>query len=1209
MRGLDVTEELAAVVADGVTTPPDPQRSPYPGLASFGSDDADLFFGREEVVDRCLELLRAERFVAVVGASGSGKSSVALAGLAPQLTDVVVVRPGDDPRRALQDAGIPGHDEAVLIVDQLEELVTLCHGPGEASGIRGRHRRPSRAGWSSRCVPISTVSSVRTTSWPGGWNPARSCSALSPIVTCCVLCASQPSGAGSVIEEGLTELIAVELGDAPGSLPLLGHALREAWLRRDGRVITVAGYRDSGGVRSAIAATADRALDALDDQGRVVARQILLRMVELRPEGDDARRWASRREVADVDSDRSAEVVAALADSRLLVVDGDRITVVHEALLRTWPRLGGWIAEERADLLARQEVRWAAQLWAAGGRSEADLYRGARLDAAVELSSRGGLAWDENEFVEAGCRLRDREHADARRRTRRLRVLAGVSSVFAVVALVVGAIALVQRNEARQAQTAADAAAVDAAESARQADEAAGVADEERERAESNEQNALLETLVNRSLALRSTNRSAAALMAVESFRRQPGAQAWSALLGTVTAAGNFVGYDYLPAEYSLSGATIPGTSTAVVALDGRDLQLFDLETGTLEPRFAPADDDAGSYSVVRVSADGRSVVQFVAAASPSAPCGDLDLLAESDDRGCGAFSVYDVTTGRRVMGPVVPPFGLGDAAISADGALVAVAGGFDGDLAVYRAVDGELIGTAAGLPRPDGVTLTRDTAAVAFGANGRLYLGSMAGPVRVFEAATVQERRTMDAPRMTSHNHLILASDGRLITAGDEGIAVFDTATGTTRWIVDLREGIHPEPCPWFAVSEEAERLYCGNYFGVIEERDLTTGERTGVTLDPQLGSVGDLATTSDGSALIAFGANAPVVSQWRLDGSGPATRLIARGHVAFDGYDPSGEMLLVGRRDSSTITGEQFNDLAVWDPVADALIDPLETMQGGWAGPGRMAGGFPDGSQGVYDVRTRTVFVAERNDGLGFGLSAAGTRLYAWYPAAGGAEDATEIWTFEAAPAGGAVGERIGPAINTTGSVQLVSATAGGKRVVVNTFDDRGSVTNVYDGRTGDLLDGPLIGPHTISISPNGVLVGAEAGDVTQYDLETLEPIAKFPGARGDINSLQFSRDGAVLLATSNDQTVSIYDVASHTRLGDPIPINTPLIIPGWLRPDGMAVAMTVREGVAILDLDPERLADAACEVAGRNLTETEWATYLSEFGEHRRTCSEYP
>ena len=1204
LRGLDTTDELVAVVADGVTAPPDPQRSPYPGLAPFRSDDADLFFGREEVVARCVELLRADQFVAIVGASGSGKTSVALAGLAPQFTDVVVVRPGEDPERALQNAVVPARAGSVLIVDQLEELVTLCPDPAQ------------RAAFVDRILahPGPLIVTVRADLYGefGIYDElARRLGSsqvlLGPLSEHDLLRAvRQPAVAcGLLVEDGLAELIAVELGDGPGSLPLLGHALREAWLRRDGRVITVAGYRDSGGVRSAIAATADRALDALDEDAQLVARQILLRMIELRADGEDVRRWATRREVAEVDPEQGPDVVSALADSRLLVVDGDRITVVHEAVLRAWPRLAGWIAAERTDLLARQEVRWAAQRWIAGGRTDGDLYRGLRLGAAVELASRVGLSADEAEFVEAGRRLRDREDTDARRRSRRLRVLAGVSSVFAIVALAVGAIALLQRNEAQRAQTAADAAAVDAAESARQADEAAGAANEERQRAESSEQDALLETLVNRSLALRSTNRSAAALIAVEAFRRQAGPEAWSALLGTITAAGNFTGYDYLPAEFTLNGAIIPGTSTAVVALDGRDLQVFDLETSTLEARFAAADDDAGNYSVLRVSADGRFVAQFVATAAPPQACGDLAVLAETDDRGCGVFSVYEIATGARVLGPVIPPFGLGDVAISPDGAFVAVVGGSDGDLALYRTADGELLGTLAGLPRPDGVTITRDTAAAAFAADDRLYVGSMAGPVRVLAPGTVQVTGTLDAPRMSSHNHVLTTGDGRLVAAGDEAIVVFDTATAARLWTVDLREGIHPEPCPSLAVAPTAERLYCGNHFGVIEERDLATGQRTGVTLDPQLGSVGDLVTTSDGTSLIAFGAGAPVVSQWRLDGYGPATRLVARDHVAFDGYDPSGEMLIVGRRDGSTVTGEQFSDLAVWDPDTDMLIDPLDTFQGGWAGVGRMAGLFADGTQGVYDVTTRTAFSAERDDGLGFGLSAAGARLYVWYPAA---DDGAEIWAFDARPAGGAAGERIGPAIGVPGNVQGVTATAGGEHVVVNTFDDRGSVTNVYDGETGDLAGGPLIGPHTTSVSPNGVLVAAQAGDITEYDLETLEPIAKFPGARGDVNSLQFSRDGDVLLATSNDQTVSIYDVASHTRLGDPIPINTPLIIPGWLRPDGLAVAMTVREGVAILDLEPARLAEAACRLAGRNLTETEWATYLGEFGEPRRTCPEH-
>ena len=476
LRGLDGADELAAVVAEGVSTPPDPARSPYPGLASFAPEESDLFFGREETIERCLELFRTQHFVAVVGASGSGKTSLVLAGLAPRLTEFVVLRPGVDPRRSLEDAGVPGHDGAVLIVDQLEELVTLCHDPSE------------RAAFVDAIVahPGGLIVAVRADLYGefGVFDQladrlASSQVLLGPLAEPDLRRAvHEPARrCGLAVEDGLAEIIAADLEDAPGALPLLGHALREAWLRREGRTITLVGYRDSGGVRSAIATTADRALAALDDEGQAVARRVLLRMVELRSDGDDARRWVAHREVTEIEPRRTADVVATLADARLLVVDRDEITLVHEALLRAWPRLGGWIAEQRADLLARQEVRWAAERWAMGGRSDGDLYRGARLDAALELAAREPLPGQDAAFVVAGRQLRDREQAEARHRARRLRVLAAVTSVLAVVALVVGTIAVVQRNDATPARVAAD-------ESARVADEAAGEAVREAERAD-----------------------------------------------------------------------------------------------------------------------------------------------------------------------------------------------------------------------------------------------------------------------------------------------------------------------------------------------------------------------------------------------------------------------------------------------------------------------------------------------------------------------------------------------------------------------------------------------------------------------------------------------------------------------------------------------------------------------------------------------------
>ena len=347
------------------------------------------------------QLFRTEHFVAVVGASGSGKSSLVLAGLAPRLTEFVVAAPRRRPAPVARRRGPP------------------------RSRRRRAHRRSARGARHAVSRPIERAAFVEAiVAHPGGLivavradlygefgvfdqladRLASSQVLLGPLAEADLRRAvHEPARrCGLAVEDGLAEIIAADLEAAPGALPLLGHALREAWLRREGRTITLAGYRASGGVRTAIATTAEQALAALDDEGQAVARRVLLRMVELRPDGDDARRWASHREVTEIEPRRAADVVATLADARLLVVDRDQITVVHEALLRAWPRLGGWIAEQRADLLARQEVRRAAERWVADGRSDGDLYRGARLDAALDLAAREPLPGQDAEFVEAG---------------------------------------------------------------------------------------------------------------------------------------------------------------------------------------------------------------------------------------------------------------------------------------------------------------------------------------------------------------------------------------------------------------------------------------------------------------------------------------------------------------------------------------------------------------------------------------------------------------------------------------------------------------------------------------------------------------------------------------------------------------------------------------------------------------------------------------
>ena len=258
------------------------------------------------------------------------------------------------------------------------------------------------------------------------------------------------------------------------------------------------------------------------------------------------------------------------AESRLLVVDHDQITVAHEALLRAWPRLNGWIVEERADLLARQELRSATERWATGGRNDADLYRGLRLDSALDLAA-GETAYrgQEREFVEAGRQLRDREHAEARRRTRRLRILAAVTSVLAAIAIAIGVIAVVQRNDAQQARTEAD-------EAARQADQAAAVAEQQRLAS----QHALLTA---RARDLADDELDLALLLAVEARRRSDGADALDALATVLRAQPAIERFSFLGTAAS-AGLDVGADGRRGAMLDGERLVRFTLPDLSMEP-------------------------------------------------------------------------------------------------------------------------------------------------------------------------------------------------------------------------------------------------------------------------------------------------------------------------------------------------------------------------------------------------------------------------------------------------------------------------------------------------------------------------------------------------------------------------------------------------------------------------------------------------
>ena len=1160
---------------------------PWMGLVPYDDEHRDTFFGRREDVEACLRRLDDSPLLALVGPSGCGKSSLMRAGLVPALRargyDVVVLTPGVDPLASLATARAEAGEEAVLCIDQLEEAFTSGRDAAVAEflaavtdsartrpvlltlrsdHVAGLVRDPGFAALAERgmhlVVPL-TGDRLRATIE----GPARV--------------------AGLRLEPGLVDLLLRDAADEPGALPLLSYALAETWRRREGTLLTVDGYRATGGISGAVAASADRLSSSLSEEGRTQLRWLMLRMAGLADQGEPVRTPVARSLATE--GQERARVVDLLVRARLVTSAEGSIELAHESLVRAWPRLRGWLEEDREGQRVWRHLATTSAEWERLGRPDSELYSGVRLAAAREWATRDGSqpAPVEREFLErsvdhaeAEQRALEQQARHERRQNRRLRGLLAAVGVALVVALVAALLAV------DQGRTAAD----------------------QRDAATASRTVAQHEALVSQSLTLRATNRPAAALLAVESWRARGDALAESALLGTFTSAPGFLGTRAMPYP-TVQGATIPGTRDAILS-SGNRIHVVDLETGTLGPAFDHSVADNALMQVLRVSGDGRRVAQLIFAPASADVCGSYERLERDDGRGCTLLTVFDIAARRPVFGPVPTPIQGGDLAIDHRGRHVAVTGGFDGDLTTYDVDRGVRLGVLPGLPRPTEAFNIRDTGAVAFDRGGRLYLGSMAGPVREVDPRTLEVRRTYDAPPMSTHNFLTVTPDGLVVGTGDEFVVAF-RRDGGEEWRVDLRGDSESNPCPTAVVAPAMDRLYCGNFVGEIEERDLATGQLTGVRRDPQGGRVGDLAV-AHGNELVAFG-EGNGMSRWRLDGTGPVATMVVRRATSVAGYDETGR-------------------------VVDVV--PLGTF----GPPHRMVDVATGEEVGRFDVGARTSWVGDgtlalltqdRGTLLGHVGSDEAVRPESpsvwhsdWpYPD----HDPSTAWVVpnrhphQLTQFDVRTGATTGKVVRVPGGTPwFVRNTDAGQKLLVSYYTGvtglsldqaqrfRVQVLDVDNGSVGPDVAGFTAAVPETSGGMGPVVVADVAGGLQEVDPATLEPRAALPGSVGQVEFLTFSGDGSRLLATGGNRVAQVFDSETWTRVGA-VPAEGPdTVAEGFLRPDGRALLANGRLGVVEWDLDPEVMADAACGLAGRNLTSAEWATYMGD-EPYRRTCPKFP
>src|SRR5688572_6216226 len=431
---------------------PAPGIAPYKGLLFFDEVDAELFFGRENLTahlaDRVSDLAidSSLRFLAVVGASGSGKSSLVRAGLAVALKhtgwDVRIFTPGADPLTALEmqlelDQVKAGSAQLLILVDQFEETFTLCRDESERVSfiekLLSLAQEPSRkmavvialrADFYSHCAqyPLLRQAVAAEQEYIGQMTAEELRRAI-----------EEPARRGGwEFEPGLVDALLQDIGahashgPEPGALPLLSHALLATWERRRGRTFTLAGYRASGGVRGAIAETAESVFtDQLNQTQQELARDVFLRLTELGEGTEDTRRRAALNELVrqSAEATQLRIVLNTLAEARLITLNEDSAEVAHEALIREWQRLHEWLTHDREGLLLRRHLTESAYEWEARGHDPAELYRGARLAQTREWASANEETLNASERAFLAASVEQEQHDALEREAQRQREL------------------------------------------------------------------------------------------------------------------------------------------------------------------------------------------------------------------------------------------------------------------------------------------------------------------------------------------------------------------------------------------------------------------------------------------------------------------------------------------------------------------------------------------------------------------------------------------------------------------------------------------------------------------------------------------------------------------------------------------------------------------------------------------------------------------
>ena len=1159
-RAILVQDPALNVTAGGRGTAASPLQEvcPFKGLAPFEAGDAEFFFGRERLVDELVARLADAPLFAVVGPSGSGKSSLLRAGLLAALgRESLLLRPSE--RRASELGAalerVPPGERLVLAIDQFEELF--------AASVAEDERR-------------SFVDALVE----AAWDPERRAlillalradffGRLAPYVELADLVGPNhvllgPMSAGELrraiegpaertgldVEPALVDALVDDVAGEAGGLPLLSTALLDLWREREGRSLTLAAYERTGGVRAAVGRHAEAAFQSLDEEEQKVARRILLRLVD----GGDGealtRRRATRDELDADDDERVARVLAALVDRRLLVADGGTVELVHEALLERWPRLVDWLEEDAHGRRLHRHLTQAASEWEASGRDQSELYRGARLAATLEWVDSGGNDAGLNRLEQ---KFLEESRAAFARANRRLRALLAFAVLLLVAAIVAGAVALAARGSARRQATAAIAQRLGA--------------------------QALVEPRLDRAL-----------LLAREGVNLDDSVATRSNLLAALLGSPAALAVLHGGAARVLDDALSRDGRTLAVRSDDGSVAFFDTRTlAEVGPRLDASDQISYFGAIVRpvhalaFSPDGRT-------------------LAVGDSDGHHATLLFVDTRTHRLRASVTsrPNVVTSDVAFAPGGRTVVTGEAVSGNtspppvaLVLRSAGDGRvlrrskpipggrLIGFAEGgrfLLATSGETTSylldpRTFARVrTFHASGAAAIsragdtaafGQDDGSVELIDLHTGAERPM--ARRATGRViALAFSADGKVLaTASDDGsVDVWDVPTRSLR---EIFAG-HAAAALGLLFNPDARTLYSGSSDGSVMVWDVRGGRRLGqpFRFDPVAAAGEGVHTAaqnastavavSPGSSLFVTSPAPGRVTLWRVGDQAILGELRGPcGHVVSLAFSHDGRLVAATGNARETV---------VWNAATRKIVkllgpaDPMGNLGVAFSPDDRLLGTAGiDGKVRLYDLRT--------------------TRLTG--------------------------------SMEGNGSLQDLDFSSDGKRIAAAGLGGDIAIWNLARPtleRTIHHKDAIL----SIRFSPDGkeIATGDLPGNVDFWNATTGRQVGRALGSQnGYVLSVTYNPSGTEVVSTSSDGKLRLWDLASGKLIGAPLPgADTG----GWgtFLPNGKQVIAVFGSGTGVVwNVDPVAWKTQACRIAHRNLTRSEWHDFLPQRG-YRAVCA---